>query len=163
MVVNVKRLSDCPVFCRMNTGSWFRIPLGIFLCLCIFFWRGEALYVRALRGTHPAVQEILSNAYKRRVKELLLFFWFLHRAVVEYSEVSEEHIPLPQLWLSCISSTFSYNRHILPLPSTPVSITIWSSPLRGSSLFLLKRRKFYSLYGSETQKQLLINNSRGRP
>lgn len=58
---------------------------------------GGVLYIRALRGTHPAVQEILSNAYKTRVKELLVFFWFLHRAVVDYSEVSEDHIPLPQL------------------------------------------------------------------
>jgi hypothetical protein len=58
---------------------------------------GGGLYIRALRGTHAAVRKILSNAYKKRVKELLIFFWFLHRAVVDNSEVSEEHIPLQQL------------------------------------------------------------------
>jgi len=64
--------------------------------LCIF-GGGGALYIRALRGIHPTVQEILLNAHKTRVKKLLFFFWFLHRAVVDYYEVSEKHILLPPL------------------------------------------------------------------
>jgi hypothetical protein len=162
MTVNVKLLSDCPVFCRMNTGSWVRIPLEIYMYLCIFLGGRVSLYIRALGWIHPTVQEILLNAYKTRVKKLLFFFWFLHRAVVDYYEVSEKRILLPQLWMSCISSTFLYNWHILPMPSILVSTTIYSSPLRRSLLLLPKRRKFYLLCGSETPKEFLINNSRGR-
>ena len=113
-MLNVYQIASFPAAWTRDHGFEFHWGYVCVYAYYFFLGGGGSLNIRVLRGTHPAVQEILSNTYKTRVKELLVFFWFLHRAVVDCSEGSEEHIPLPQLWLSSISSALSYNDTVFP-------------------------------------------------